>query len=314
MPAALVPVDAEHNKSKEFARVFCAVLSHSRDKSRRSWGDCGKYLATVDTPQPLPAIAARYHWLLAPDFGDGCLKDVHAFSTSIAHLTEAHQVAVESFALAPFGSSEKNGASLARHVDEAWAGDKSRPFVIIGYGKGAADILEALRVLEEPKAEVAAIVTIAGLVGGTWVSEDIRTLMQPGQPWIAPDCPGNIQDGLHSLLREVRQGFLRENPPPVPGYSVVAASSFDETSSLFRPSWKRLSVHAKEQDGQIVAWESVLPGAKYLGAARADHWGIGLPFEETERLPKGLDRNHFPRDALLEALLRFVSADLQTKP
>ena len=79
-------------------------------------------------------------------------------------------------------------------------------------------------------------------------------LMQPGQPWIAPECPGNVQDGVHSLLREVRQAFLRQNQMPVAGYSIVGATSIGETSSMLRPSWRRLSIHAKEQDGQIVAW------------------------------------------------------------
>ena len=80
--------------------------------------------------------------------------------------------------------------------------------------------------------------------------------------------------------------------------------------SALRPSWRRLSIHAKEQDGQIVAWEGVLPGAKYLGAARADHWAIALPFDEAPDPPKAIDRNHFPRDALLEAIVRYVSADV----
>jgi hypothetical protein len=127
---------------------------------------------------------------------------------------------------------------------------------------------------------------------------------------MAPECPGNVQDGILSLTRELRQRFLRENPLPVPGYSIVAASALDETSSVLRPIWKRLSIYAKEQDSQMVAWEAVLPGGKYLGAARADHWAIALPFEESSLPPKLVDHNHFPRDALLEAIVRFVSADL----
>ena len=111
-------------------------------------------------------------------------------------------------------------------------------------------------------------------------------------------------------MREVRQSFLRQNPMPVPSYSIVGATSLDETSSVLKPSWKRLSVHARDQDGLMIAWEAVLPGARYLGSARADHWAIALPFEESEQTLKGIDRNHFPRDALLEAIVRYVTADL----
>ena len=111
-------------------------------------------------------------------------------------------------------------------------------------------------------------------------------------------------------MREVRQSFLRQTPASVPSYSIVGVTSLDETSSVLKPSWKRLSIHAKEEDGQMIAWEAILPGAKYLGSVRADHWAIALPFEESAQPPKGVDRNHFPRDALLEAIVRYVTADV----
>ena len=310
MPAALTPVDAEHNKSRDFARIFCSTLAHLKDKNGRAWGDCAKYLETIESPQPQPPFTTPYRFMLVPGFGSECLKDVRAFSTSIAHLKQAHEIPVEYFAIPPFGSSEANGKSIAKHIQESWNADKARRYVVIGYDKGAADILEALRILDAPKTAVAAVVTVAGIVGGVWLPEELRTLMQPSQPWIAPGCPGNVQDGVHSVLREVRQASLRQNPVQVGGYSIVASSSLDETSSPLRNSWKRLSLYAREQDGQNIAWESVLAGAKYLGSARADHWAIALPFEESPQPPKAIDHNHFPRDALLESLVRFVSTDL----
>lgn len=310
MPAALGPVDTD--RAKDFARVFCSTLPHLRDKDGRSWGNCAKYVEFGEPVQPQTEIAARYRFFVVPEFGGECLKDARAFSTSIAHLKEAHRVDVEYFAVAPFASSEENGKSIARRIDGEWSVDSTRRFILIGYGKGAADILEALRVVDEPKQKVAAVASIAGVVGGTWVPEDVQALMAPPHPWLAPGCPGNVQDGIHSLLREVRHAFLRQTPTPVPSYSIVGAVSLDETSSIFRRSWKRLSVYAKEQDGQMVGWEAVLPGAKYLGAVRADHWAIALPFEESAQPPKGIDRNHFPRDALLEAIVRYVATDLGT--
>jgi hypothetical protein len=310
MPAALVPVDTEHNKAKDFARTFCSALPHLKDKDGHAWGDCARYLESAEAAQPQTTLTTAYRFLLVSGFGADCLKEVRAFSTSIAHLKDAHQIAVEYFAVPPFGSSEENGKSVARHIDEAWTSDKGRRYVLIGYSKGAADLLEALRFLESPKNKVAALVTVAGTIGGIWRPEDVKVLMQPTQAWMSPGCPGNMQDGIHSLLREVRFASLRQNPTPVPGYSIVGATTLNETSTLLRGTWKRLSVYAKEQDGQVIAWEAVLPSAKYLGAARADHWGIALPFEESSNPPKAIDHNHFPRDALLESLVRYVSADL----
>jgi hypothetical protein len=311
MPSALGPIEAERNRAKDFGRVFCSTLPHLKDTEGRSWGECAKYLELVDSAQPQTDIPTRYRFLLVPGFGGECLRDVRAFSTSIAHLKETHRVDIEYFAVAPFASSEENGKSIARRIDGAWSADSSRRFVLIGYSKGIADILDALRVLDDAKSKIAAVVSVAGMVGGTWAPEDLAALMRPPQPWIADGCPGNVEDGVQSLMREVRQAFLRQTPIAIQTYSIVGATSLDETSSVLKPLWKRLSVHAKEEDGQMIAWEAVLPGARYLGSVRADHWAIALPFDESARPPKGIDRNRFPRDALLEAIVRYVTGDVQ---
>jgi hypothetical protein len=316
MPTALTPVDADHNKARDFGRVFCSTLTHFKDPDGHAWGDCAKYIEIAEPPQAQPPLATPYRFLLVGGFGGDCLKDVRAFGPSIAHLKDAHQIAIEYFAVAPYASSEENGKSIAKHIDEGWAGDKTHRYVLLGYDKGAADLLEALRVLEATPTKVAAVVTIAGLVGGVWLPEDVRALMQPEHPWVAPSCPGNVKDGMASVTRDVRQSVLRASPLQVPGYSIVASSALADTSAALRPMWKRLSVYAKEQDGELVAWESVLPDGRYLGTARADHWAIALPFDEaphpvkSPRALKAIDRNRFPRDALFEAIVRFVSADL----
>jgi hypothetical protein len=310
MPTALTPVAGDRNKAKDFGRVFCSTLAHLKDPEGRGWGDCAKYLEITEAPQAQGPVTSAYRFLLVGGFGGECLKDVRAFGPSIAHLKDAHGIAVEYFAVPPYAPSEENGKAIAKHLDEGWTGDRGHQYVLIGYDKGAADLLEALRVLDEAPAKVAAVVTIAGIVGGVWRPEDLHVLMQPGQPWISASCPGNVQDALASVTREVRQSVLRASPVQVPGYSIVAASTLTETSSVLRPMWKRLSLYAREQDGVMVGWEALLPGSKYLGTLKADHWAVALPFDETTKPPKAVDRNRFPRDGLLEAIVRFVGADL----
>lgn len=310
MPAALGPIDADHLKARDFARVFCSTLGHLKDADGRAWGDCARYIQTPEAPQAQRPIPTAYRWLFVDGFGAECFRDVRAFSGAIAHLKDAHQIDVERFPVPPFGSSQDNGRSIARHIDTAWTADPQRKFVLVGYSKGAADLIEALRDLEAPTTEVAALVSIAGVVGGTWVPDDFRTLMDPSQPWMSPSCPGNVQDGVYSLGREVREAFMRQNPLTVPAYSLVATSTLEETSNALRPSWQRLSRYAAEQDGLMVAWEAILPRAKYLGAVRADHWAIALPFDAAPTRNKRINRNRFPRAALLEAVLRYVTTDL----
>ena len=307
MPSALVPVDGEHNKARDFGRAFCGALAHFKDPDGHSWGDCAKYIEIAEAPQAQAPFTTPYKFMLVGGFGGDCLKNVRAFAPAIAHLKDAHQIAVESFAVAPYASSEENGKSIAKHIDEGWAADKTHRYVLVGYDKGAADLLDALRVLDAAPSKVAAVVTIAGVVGGVWQPDDVRALVQAEHPWIDHGCPGNVQDGVASLAREVRHSVLRSSPLQVAGYSLVASSTLAETSSVLKPMWKRLSTYAREQDGEVVAWEAILPGGKYLGSMRADHWAIALPFDS---LYKGIDRNRFPRDAMFEAMIRFVSSDI----
>jgi len=313
MPASLSPVPAGRDRSHDFARVFCAVLPHTKDPDGKSWGDCATYLDPAEPGEPLAAdapIASRYRFLLVGGLGDGCFRDTRAFSAAIAHLRDAHAVTVEAFSVAPYASSEENGQSIARQIDNRWSADATHPYILIGYDKGAADLLEALRTLASPADKVAALVTVAGAVGGVWRPDEVRALVRPDAPWMADQCPGNQSDGMNSLARDVRLRFLGENPPRVPGYSIVAASSADGTSSALRDGWKGLSIYAADQDGVLLAFDAVLPGASYLGIARADHWAVALPFDAAARPPKGIDHNRFPRAALLESLVRFVGDDV----
>jgi hypothetical protein len=310
MPTSLTPIESDHNKAKDFARIFCSTLGHFTDLDGRSWGDCAKYIEVAQPPQAQTSFTAPFRFLFVAGFGNDCLQDVRAFGPSIEHLKNDHDVAVEAFGVPPYASSEENGKAIAKHIDDGWTADQTRKYVLIGYDKGAADLIDALRVLDNAPSKVAGLVTIAGLVGGVWRPQEMSALLQPGEPWISSSCPGNVPDGIASLGREVRQSVLRATHLDVPRYSLVAASDYADTSDVLRPMWKQLSLFAREQDGVVVAWESVLPDAKFLGTLRGDHWAVALPFDDSGQAFKKITRNRFPRDAVFEAVVRFVAADL----
>ena len=311
MPSALVPIDQAHNRSRDFGRFFCATLTHFKDPDGHGWGDCARYLAVVDMPlAQAPSFVSPYRFAFVAGFGGDCLNDVRAFSTSIAHLREAHQIEVEDYRVLPFGSSRDNGKAIAQRLDNAWKVDATHRYVLIGYSKGAVDLLEAMSSLDAPRTKIAALVTIAGIVGGTSEADTFRALMDPSRPWVDRSCPSDMVAGLQSLRPDIRRQFLQSQTVPVPAYSLVGATSAENTSKALRSSWTRLSRYAAEEDGLLVAWEGVLPGATFLGIAHADHWAIALPFEQASQRFKAIDHNRFPRDALFEAIVRFVSANI----
>ena len=114
----------------------------------------------------------------------------------------------------------------------------------------------------------------------------------------------------------MRQAFLSSYPDPVvPTYSLVAVSDLTNTSKALLEAQRLLSVFDPANDGQLTKWDAIVPGARYLGAARADHLAVALPLDKMagSEVQKFMDHAHYPRAALLESLVRFVVSDLETK-
>jgi hypothetical protein len=115
------------------------------------------------------------------------------------------------------------------------------------------------------------------------------------------------------LRRDVRQDFLAQHPDlGVPVYSLAAVSDKSNTSKVLLENWELMAVYGPRQDSQLQASDAIYPGGNDLGALRGDHWAVALPFEDSTdaRVKSFVDHNHFPRTALLEALVRFISQDL----
>ena len=125
------------------------------------------------------------------------------------------------------------------------------------------------------------------------------------------ECAGDISAALQSLRRDERKSFLATHPdPPVPSYSIVAVSDRENTSRFLMQTWLMLSVYDSREDGQLHAKDGILPGAKYLGGARADHLAVAQSVDKMKGASLILDHARYPRAALLESLVRFVIQDL----
>ena len=57
-----------------------------------------------------------------------------------------------------------------------------------------------------------------------------------------------------------------------------------------------------------------MPGSALLGYINADHWALAVPISRTHTVIGSLfvTQNVYPREALTEAVLRFVEEDLAT--
>jgi hypothetical protein len=215
----------------------------------------------------------------------------------------------------PNNSCEENAHMIAAYLRDHQKSDP-RKFIVVGYSKGAPDVQVTLAEEDGAAAAVAAFITVAGASGGSPIADSLPDQING---WVTKyqnmgKCEGDLSTGFKSLKREVRQTFLASYPDPVvPTYSIVAVAGKDNTSSALLTAQQLLSVFDATNDAQLTKWDAIVPGAKFLGSARADHLAVALPFDKIAdgELQKMMNHSRYPRAALLESLVRFVVADLE---
>jgi hypothetical protein len=65
-------------------------------------------------------------------------------------------------------------------------------------------------------------------------------------------------------------------------------------------------------DSQVLFYDQVTPGSTLFAYVNADHWAVAVPIARTHPTTGSMfvDQNDFPREALLEAIMRFVEEEL----
>ena len=211
-------------------------------------------------------------------------------------------------------SSTRNAAKIRAAILEM---DEipDRPIVLLGYSKGASDVLEASA---DPTvaARVAAVVSLGGAINGSPLADrtpeawlDVLAHM-PGL-----SCEGGDRGALKSLRRGARLAWLaaQQPAPSIRYYSLVSFAERDQISSVLRPSYDDLSMIDPRNDGQLLFYDQIAPRSTLLGYLNADHWAIAMPIVRDVAAARLLvDRNAFPREILLEAILKQIEEDLIT--
>ena len=119
---------------------------------------------------------------------------------------------------------------------------------------------------------------------------------------------------MESLRRNVRISWLSTHPLPksVHYYSLAAFTSRDNTSRILRPFYDLLAKTEPVNDSLVICSDAIIPGSVLLGYPNADHLAVAMPFNEktSPTLAWLIDKNDYPRAALIEAAVRFVEEDL----
>jgi pimeloyl-ACP methyl ester carboxylesterase len=264
------------------------------------------------TGKPVLAGEARLklRFLIVPGLFNDCIDVSKAFSYARAHI-DRYGYQTADVRVSGWSSSSQN-AMLIR--DALLATDSvNEKVVLIGYSKGAPDILQALVEYPEIVKKVAAVVSIAGAVNGSPLTDSIdESYREMTVKNLIIKCPPGVGDPIASLQRSTRLRWLSQNrlPPSVKYFSLVAFAGREDISAILQPSYDRLAWIDPRNDSQLIFYDQLIPGSILLGYVKADHWAVAMPFSQ-DRFAIGLiNKNEFPREVLLEAVVRFVEEKL----
>ena len=312
------------DRRARFREFVCAVLEARRDELP-DVRPCDEVLARVAGEHPgsgdgvdLGVVDRRLVAAVVPGIGYACFAEwLESPDIAREHLARFgfDRVVVPVDALS---SSEQNARQIREWVTAWVLENPDTDLVLIGYSKGAVDALEAVVRCPSVRESVAAVVSVAGAVGGSPLANVAhQSQLQLLTRWPGAECTEGDGGGLDSLKPSVRRAWLSANPlpPTVPYYSLVTFPEPARISSVLKSSYKKLARIDGRNDSQVIYRDQIIPGSTLAGFLNADHWAVAVPVARSHRFLGStfVDQNDFPREAVVEALLRFLREDLDAR-
>jgi len=308
-----------------FREIFCAVLE-ARPEADAASLDCERALRRlpdeppgsgepVDLSVSAQAIPVPYVLGLWSDCSDQNERAAAEFGDYLAR----SGFRLEMIGVSGISGSGRNAAAIRAALTDGSATAAGGRAVILTHSKGAVDVLEALVAYPELQDKIAAVVSLAGAIGGSPLADiapDALLEIAARTPGLR--CREGDMQALESLRPAVRQAWMARHrlPGAVRFYSVVALPEPSRLSSGLRLTYDQLADIDARNDGNLLFFDQVIPGGTLLGYANADHWAIATDLVDSQHaLVRQLaDRNDYPRKVLVEAALRFVEEDLRASP
>ncbi len=324
-PLILVPASFAGVKDKRgrFREIFCAILEE-RGPSLPDYRQCDDALMLIGAEPngtgnkvELGPSRRQLVAVVVPGVGWDCFAEwLDLKGTTREHVRqygyELVMLQVDSL------SGSTNNARQVRDAIMAMERKSAAPnLVLIGYSKGAPDILEAVVTYPEIHERIAAVISAGGAVGGSPLANDAtQSQLELMRYWPKAQCSKGDSGALESLRPATRKAWLADNPLPrdIPYYSLVTFPKPERISSVLLSSYEKLGRIDARNDGQLLFYDQLIPGSTLLGYVNADHWALTVPIARSHSMLGStfVDQNHYPREALLEAVLRFVEEELET--
>jgi hypothetical protein len=307
-----------------FREIYCAVLQARVGEvpDHRLCDDAltrvGVEPAATGRPIALGTSSRRLVAAVIPGIGYDCIAKWLQPPGSVAAHVSKFGYEQRSIPVDALSGSTRNARQIRDAVMAMDLGPGAPRLVLFGYSKGAPDILEAIVNHPEIRARIAAVVSIAGAVGGSPLAnnaEQYQADLLRHFPGAA--CDSGDGGGVASLRSNVRKNWLAQNrlPAELPYYSIVTLPSPERISSILKGSAKKLAQIDGRNDSQVLFYDQIIPGSTLAAYVNADHWAIVVPIARAHDTVAALfvTQNAYPREALMEATLRFIEEDLAAR-
>ncbi|MDP7358190.1 MAG: hypothetical protein QGI68_01180 [Pseudomonadales bacterium] len=329
--AVLQPVSRSNiiDARAKFRHIFCTVNQH-HGKELPDYRRCDDALHRLadEGARPENAVDLVFQnklqvYVIPGIFGECLIDQVSPFSFAIDHMM-THDVQIDVVpGILGRATSSHNAEIIHDFFFDTVKKTEDEKLLVIAYSKGTTDMLWYLGndQYASSHSKVDALISVAGVVNGTPLADGANSLMKKlAEKFPLGTCPKQDGSAIDDLTR--RQQLLRSSSQKIPVhikyYSVVAYTDRANVSRILKPFHRRLSLVDPRNDSQVIYYDSVIPTAHLLGYANADHWVVALPFERGKPLSGllhrsialGADKNAYPREVLVEAILRYVDMDL----
>jgi hypothetical protein len=301
-----------------------------------------------EQPEPTISRIERTTLVACPGLLNGLLP-VRDFQAQLPRIEKRFSMRVLRADAHPARGCEANVADLLRALNEGKGLDASGREVpvlsatppgdvfMIGYSKGAADLLTLLVRHPAVRSRVRCLFSWAGAIGGSEIADKSagdfrRSRLQQETLALASDAkvfmPAGLKLGKHAIRRvhefdsvgavrdlttKVRAEFLAENKAQLdaldlPMFFFSGATRLSEVPWSQRSGFRALSRIDPINDMQVTSANASLPMpmATHLGVLRGHHWDLAYP---SFRKRRWLNNTYhpFPKEAALVAIVTLAA-------